>query len=143
MSERIGLRSAKGSSTSGYVQKSLAHQGDRADLDGTGKVKFKNFELRKAVEKKKLKAESGDGGNQKQREATVLGKVLLDHERKREIELRVSELRDELEEGQEEHPDTWTDARIDQECEKLREQLNEDQRLTKRYAEAYKPRDKR
>lgn len=134
MSDRIGLRSAKGSSTSGYVQKSLAYHGDRADRDGTRGVKLKNYELRKVEKKKTTKHNVANPQKHK---------ALLDHERKREIEVRVSELRDELEDKQDTDPQTWTDEKIDKECEKLRVQLTEEQETAKRYAEAYKPRDKR
>ncbi|KAL3233906.1 Pre-mRNA-splicing factor CWC21 [Nakaseomyces bracarensis] len=145
MSDRIGLKSAKGSSTSGYVQRSLAHTGDRADRDGTASVRLKNYELRKAVNKKKHKEASGVGagadGHGKQ--STLLGKALLDHERKREIEVRVSELLDELEGKQDEDPEKWTDEAIEQECKLLRDRLTKEQQEQKRYAETYTPRNKR
>ncbi|KAI0392926.1 pre-mRNA splicing factor CWC21 [Xylariaceae sp. FL0594] len=98
MSDNVGLSTPRGSGTSGYVQRNLAHMRprDRAapypqprDLDSL---------------------------RHRQR---LPDKGILEHDRKREIEVRVFELRDKLEdEGLEEEE-------IDRRCDLLRKELKD------------------
>ena len=137
MGRGVGLQSAKGSSTSGYVQISLAHD-NRDDKTGIVRLKNKNYELRKVTKRSqkvdKPANESKDNG---------LKKVLVEHDKRREIEVQVSELRDSLEDKQDRNPDEWPDKRIDEECEKLRSTLLADLQEKEKYQKAYTPRSKR
>ena len=74
MSDNVGLSTPRGSGTSGYVQKNLAFQRPR-DLS--------------APYPKNL-----DSLRHRQRQPD---KGLLEHDRKREVEVKVFELRDQLE----------------------------------------------
>lgn len=95
----IGLKSAKGSSTSGHIQRSLA----------SASKYNQNFNKRKGRVTRERK------------EPTGRDHKLLDHLGKREIEVRVSEYRDELEDGSDDE-DT-----IDRKCEELRNELRSTQ----------------
>lgn len=75
MSSNVGLTTPRGSGTSGYVQRNLAHLRPRDD-----------------------KPYSKDSGSLPSHRARQPDREILDHERKRAIELRVFELRDRLEE---------------------------------------------
>jgi|SRR5687768_6577042 hypothetical protein len=75
MSDNVGLSTPRGSGTSGYVQKNLAHMRPRDRI---------------APYPKDL-----DSMRHKQRQPD---KGILDHERKREVEVKVFDLRDKLEE---------------------------------------------
>lgn len=75
MSDNVGLSTPRGSGTSGYVQKNLAHMRPRDHI---------------APYPKDL-----DNMRHKQRQPD---KGILDHERKREVEVKVFDLRDKLEE---------------------------------------------
>ncbi|ABN65061.1 RNA splicing factor [Scheffersomyces stipitis CBS 6054] len=84
----IGLGSARGSGTSGYVQQSLAKDEDL-------KVKATHYEKRKVEKKKKRNLER----ESKNRHYRIEAKMeIIDHNRNREVELKCIELRDELEE---------------------------------------------
>lgn len=74
MSDNVGLSTPRGSGTSGYVQRNLAHIRPRDSA---------------APYPKDL-----DSLRHRQRQPD---KGILEHERKREIEVKVFELRDELE----------------------------------------------
>ncbi|CCE26696.1 RNA-splicing factor [Claviceps aff. purpurea] len=94
MSENVGLSTPRGSGTSGYVQRNLAHLRPRdhgapypTDLDSL---------------------------RHKQRQPD---KAILEHDRKRQIEVKVFELRDQLEEEE------IDDDEIDKRCDDLREKL--------------------
>ncbi|GAW23958.1 hypothetical protein ANO14919_135360 [Xylariales sp. No.14919] len=98
MSDNVGLSTPRGSGTSGYVQRNLAHMRPR-DRD------------RAAPYPRDL-----DHLKHRQRQPD---KGILEHDRKREVEVKVFELRDQLEdEGVEEHE-------IDRRCDALRKELQE------------------
>ncbi|RFU32213.1 hypothetical protein B7463_g4126, partial [Scytalidium lignicola] len=96
MSSNVGLSTPRGSGTSGYVQRNLAH------LKPRDKV-----------------APYGDLDSFKHRQRNP-DKEILEHDRKREVEVKVFELRDKLEdEGVDEEE-------IEQKCDALREKLLKD-----------------
>ncbi|KAI1125222.1 cwf21-domain-containing protein [Nemania abortiva] len=98
MSDNVGLSTPRGSGTSGYVQRNLAHMKPR-DRD------------RAAPYPRDL-----DHLKHRQRQPD---KGILEHDRKREVEVKVFELRDQLEdEGVEEDE-------IDRRCDALRKELRE------------------
>lgn len=74
MSSNVGLTTPRGSGTSGYVQRNLAHLKPRDN--------FKPY--------------STDYDSLKHRQRQP-DKEILDHDRKRDVELKVFELRDRLE----------------------------------------------
>jgi hypothetical protein len=76
MSDNVGLPTPRGSGTSGYVQRNLAHQKPR-DMAAP------------------YLPRDADSLRHRQRQPD---KGLLEHDRKREVEVRVFELRDKLEE---------------------------------------------
>lgn len=92
----IGLSTARGSGTNGYIQKNTTR---------VSESKYKRRQENKRQSEKVAKL------------VTVKDKSLVDRERRREIELRVSELRDELE-------DQDMDGElIDEKCDQLRQEL--------------------
>ncbi|KAI1423590.1 cwf21-domain-containing protein [Xylaria sp. FL1777] len=98
MSDNVGLSTPRGSGTSGYVQRNLAHMKPR-DRD------------RAAPYPRDL-----DHLKHRQRQPD---KGILEHDRKREVEVKVFELRDQLEdEGVDEDE-------IDRRCDELRKELRE------------------
>ncbi|SCU92845.1 LAMI_0E12288g1_1 [Lachancea mirantina] len=112
----IGLRSAKGSSTSGHIQQSLAFNENRKGV--------KNFLNR--VEKKKPRQ------TVRQKDQSI-----INHMEKREIELRVSEHRDMLEE------EGLDDPTIEARCEEFRKKIAtvvEKERADEKTRNAYKSR---
>jgi hypothetical protein len=80
MSSNVGLSTPRGSGTSGYVQRNSALLKTRDNNSGSG-----SYAQRDAVEDFKLRQRQPDAG-------------IIEHERKREVEVRVFELRDRLEE---------------------------------------------
>ncbi|KAG6016395.1 RNA-splicing factor [Claviceps pusilla] len=94
MSENVGLSTPRGSGTSGYVQRNLAHLKPRDHA---------------APYPKDL-----DSLRHKQRQPD---KGILEHDRKRQIEVKVFELRDQLEEEE------IDDDEIDKRCDDLRDKL--------------------
>ncbi|KAB8349481.1 hypothetical protein FH972_023508 [Carpinus fangiana] len=94
MSENVGLSTPRGSGTSGYVTKNLSH-----------------LKPRRAGE-----PYSRDREELKHRQRQP-DKELLEHNRKREIEVKVFELRDKLEE------DGKDEDEIDDECDAFRKKL--------------------
>ncbi|KAG5975771.1 RNA-splicing factor [Claviceps cyperi] len=94
MSENVGLSTPRGSGTSGYVQRNLAHLRPRDH----GAPYPKDL----------------DSLRHKQR---LPDKAILEHDRKRQIEVKVFELRDQLEEEE------IDDDEIDKRCDDLREKL--------------------
>ncbi|KAK9782007.1 putative Pre-mRNA-splicing factor CWC21 [Seiridium cardinale] len=96
MSDNVGLSTPRGSGTSGYVQRNLAHMRPRD---------------RAAPYPKDF-----DSMRHKQRQPD---KGILEHERKREVEVKVFELRDRLEDEGVDEDD------IDAQCDKLRKELLE------------------
>ncbi|KAL2016241.1 hypothetical protein VTK56DRAFT_4046 [Thermocarpiscus australiensis] len=97
MSDNVGLPTPRGSGTSGYIQRNLAHMKPR-DLAAP----YHN------------KPRDPDSLRHKPRQPD---KGLLEHDRKREVEVKVFELRDRLEEeGVEEEE-------IESRCDELRKKL--------------------
>ena len=74
MSDNVGLTTPRGSGTSGYVQKNLSHFRPRDRAKPYNIDDFQRYKQRKP-----------DAG-------------MLEHERRRKIEVKVFELRDQLEE---------------------------------------------
>ncbi|KAI1397205.1 cwf21-domain-containing protein [Hypoxylon fuscum] len=97
MSDNVGLSTPRGSGTSGYVQRNLAHLRPR---DRAAPYNTKDL----------------DSFKHRQRQPD---KEILEHDRKREVEVKVFELRDQLEdEGVDEEE-------IDKRCDALRKELQE------------------
>ncbi|KAK6193098.1 hypothetical protein LQW54_012802 [Pestalotiopsis sp. IQ-011] len=94
MSDNVGLSTPRGSGTSGYVQRNLAHLRPRD---------------RAAPYPKDF-----DSMRHRQRQPD---KGILEHERKREVEVKVFELRDRLED------EGIDEDEIDSQCDKLRKEL--------------------
>lgn len=99
----IGLSSAKGSSTSGYVQQSLA-------INSRRNVNANNSQERDSRSNRKDNIVQQDEN-------------IKSHKAKREIEVLISEYRDRLEEEAEENEEL-TDDVIDSKCEIYRKSLN-------------------
>ncbi|KAI0199585.1 cwf21-domain-containing protein [Astrocystis sublimbata] len=96
MSDNVGLSTPRGSGTSGYVQRNLAHMKPR-DRD-------RGAPYPRDLDHLKHRQRMPDKG-------------ILEHDRKREVEVKVFELRDQLEdEGVEEDE-------IDSRCDELRKEL--------------------
>ena len=98
MSSNVGLSTPRGSGTSGYVQSNKAH------LKPRDRVKPYPTEV--------------DSIKHRQRQPD---KEILEHDRKREIEVKVFELRDKLEE------DGVDEDEIDDQCDALRKKLETEQ----------------
>ncbi|KAJ6783660.1 hypothetical protein PWT90_06730 [Aphanocladium album] len=94
MSENVGLSTPRGSGTSGYVQRNLAHMRPRDRAAPYPK--------------------NTDSLPHKQRQPD---KEILEHDRKREIEVKVFELRDKLEDEEVDEDE------IDKQCDELRQKL--------------------
>ncbi|KAJ2904250.1 hypothetical protein MKZ38_008461 [Zalerion maritima] len=94
MSDNVGLSTPRGSGTSGYVQRNLAHLRPR--------------------DKTTPYPKDTDNLHHKQREPD---KKILEHDRKREVEVKVFELRDKLEEEEVEEEE------IESRCDALRQKL--------------------
>lgn len=103
MSDNVGLSTPRGSGTSGYVQRNLAHQRPRDHAAPYAPRDSSTLSERQHQQKKP------DQG-------------LLEHDRKREIEVKVFDLRDQLEEEGELDEDE-----IDARCNSLRKKLVEEQ----------------
>ncbi|KAI1326085.1 cwf21-domain-containing protein [Xylariaceae sp. FL0255] len=96
MSDNVGLTTPRGSGTSGYVQRNLAHM----------KPRDRPAPYSRDVDHLKHRQRQPD-------------KAILEHDRKREVEVKVFELRDQLEdEGVDEDE-------IDRRCDELRKELRE------------------
>ncbi|PHH91834.1 hypothetical protein CDD83_10084 [Cordyceps sp. RAO-2017] len=95
MSDNVGLSTPRGSGTSGYVQRNLAHM----------KPRDYGAPYPKDLDTLRHKQRQPDKG-------------ILEHERKRQIEVRVFELRDQLEEEEVEEEE------IDRRCDELRKKLS-------------------
>lgn len=100
MSSNVGLTTPRGSGTSGYVQRNLSLLKPRAT--GFGQPYPPN----------------GSDSAPKQRKPD---QNILQHDRLREIEVKVLELQDELEDAGE-----LEDEEIEEKCENLRKELTED-----------------
>ncbi|KAL9052464.1 MAG: hypothetical protein Q9162_005376 [Coniocarpon cinnabarinum] len=115
MSSNVGLATPRGSGTSGYVQRNLSHPKPRSkpypSLD----------DLHNDAKAPKHKPRQPDA-------------EILAHDRKRQIEVKVLELRDALEEKGELDEDAIDDA-----CEQLREKLGkEEEKIGKKDARGLK-----
>ncbi|EMR67790.1 putative pre-mrna-splicing factor cwc21 protein [Eutypa lata UCREL1] len=95
MSDNVGLSTPRGSGTSGYVQRNLAHMRPR---DRAAPYPPKDF----------------DSLKHRQRQPD---REILEHDRKREVEVKVFELRDQLED------EGIDEDEIDTRCDALREVL--------------------
>ncbi|KAI1094742.1 cwf21-domain-containing protein [Rostrohypoxylon terebratum] len=95
MSDNVGLSTPRGSGTSGYVQRNLAHLKPR---DRPAPYNTKDFDAMK----------------HRQRQPD---KDILEHDRKREVEIKVLELRDKLED------EGCTEEEMDKQCDELRKKL--------------------
>ncbi|XXG96507.1 hypothetical protein Hte_002790 [Hypoxylon texense] len=94
MSDNVGLSTPRGSGTSGYVQRNLAQLKPR---DRASPYNIKDFDLK-----------------HRQRQPD---KEILEHDRKREVEVKVFELRDRLEDEE------VDEEEIDKQCDALRKEL--------------------
>ncbi|QLG71783.1 hypothetical protein HG535_0C01320 [Zygotorulaspora mrakii] len=129
----IGLKSAKGSATSGHIQKSLA------DNDST---KNKNYHARQRAKDKlknvgKGKLADNDSEPIKRYVPLEARRKIIKHLSKREIEVQVSELRDTLEDSNEDH------QVIEKRCEELRTELLQEWEARQRLDKLYTSRAKR
>ncbi|WVQ71932.1 hypothetical protein IAR50_001474 [Cryptococcus sp. DSM 104548] len=97
----VGLQTARGSGTNGYVTKNSAHLRVR---DGPPGGPFGGFNRDDDTHKAPIYRAPDQG--------------ILEHERKRRIEVKVMELRDELEEAGKDEDE------IDEECDQLRKKLS-------------------
>lgn len=118
----IGLKSAKGSSTSGYIQRNISD----AKAEKIGESKGKHFYARRLSEKRQEKIEK-----QKKFADLSIDKDIVDHETKREIEVKVMEYRDKMEA---EHSD-MEDEEIDELVEKYRIKLHRERQKRPRNRE--------
>ncbi|CAH6723329.1 pre-mRNA-splicing factor Cwc21p [[Candida] jaroonii] len=108
----IGLRTARGSGTSGHVQNNLASISDE--------VKYEEF-----IMAKKRKVEMAGKDEVKGEFEKENKKILLDHKSMRQIELQCMELRVELEEA--DVGDEEIENRVELLRRDLKEQLHEDE----------------
>lgn len=123
----IGLPSAKGSSTSGHIQRSLASNEDR------DKNRGKDY-LKRQAEAKKLKNQGGVNRVKKINITNSDNANAVKRYSLREIELRVSELRDSLEDKMDASSDNeLTPEDIDKQCQQLRERLKKEHRTRTAY----------
>lgn len=114
----IGLPSAKGSSTSGHIQRSLASNNERDNIKKKGYLLRQKKTQKKAVKKVEHHSETA--------EQTKRNNL-------RDIELQVSELRDKLEDEMDDDNETITQEVIDDKCQKLRERLLNDMKVRTAY----------
>ncbi|OJJ04696.1 hypothetical protein ASPVEDRAFT_44233 [Aspergillus versicolor CBS 583.65] len=114
MSSNVGLSTPRGSGTSGYVQKNHAF------------LRPRNFGSGAPYPPPSGGPEGGSGFKQRQPDQAI-----LEHEQKREIEVKVLEERERLEDANErieegkgeEGEKTLSEEEIDEICEELRERL--------------------
>lgn len=121
----IGLKSAKGSSTSGHVQRSLASN-NRRRLQGSQQQRQQGQNA--------IKKASHDKANR----PLAVQKQMETHMEKREIEVQVSELRDRLEEDE-----SLPEDQIDKRCEALRAKLTSEWQEQQRVSSLYTSRKAR
>lgn len=126
----IGLKSAKGSSTSGHIQRSLASK------DEGNEIKLKNYEARKR-EKSRESNRSNEGIRKTRKPLVENQKKIISHLNKRQIEVSVSELRDKLED------DDIEEETIEKRCDELRKALIEQWETERRISNVYRSRAER
>ncbi|CAL9737231.1 pre-mRNA-splicing factor Cwc21p [Monosporozyma servazzii] len=139
----IGLKSAKGSSTSGHVQRSLASDNEKTSL--------LNYKARKQQQHKKDVKGRSDHRIKKfsplnrdgNKDVVGVHHSLVKHLSKRDIELQVSELRDHLEDDRDDGKIEITNEDIDKKCNALREKLNKEAKEKERLSNLYKSRKQR
>lgn len=100
MSDNVGLSTPRGSGTSGYVQRNLAHIRPR-----DSGAPYPPRDSSSSFDSPKHKPRQPDKG-------------ILEHDRKRAVEVKVLELRDELEDAGD-----LGDDEIDERCDALRKKL--------------------
>ena len=100
MSDNVGLSTPRGSGTSGYVQRNLANYRPRDNYQ------------------QQQQQQSRDSLAQQMHRQRQPDQGLLEHDRKREVEVKVFELRDKLEEQGDVDDDD-----IDRQCDELRARL--------------------
>lgn len=103
----IGLKSAKGSSTSGHIQRNISC----VKKERKGQSEGKQFLERQLIKQRDDKTEK-----QRHKSSTLLiEKDLDEHEKRRQIEVKVAKYRDQLEEEVEEGNEEETDeGKIDE-----------------------------
>ncbi|CAI4057802.1 hypothetical protein SUVZ_02G5870 [Saccharomyces uvarum] len=119
----IGLKSAKGSSTSGHVQRSLASNTDRRRAQGSQRQR--DNAINKAIHSRANKP-------------LTVQKEMSTHMEKREIEVQVSELRDRLEDDE-----SLSDEQINEQCQTLRTKLTSEWQEQQRVSSLYTSRKAR
>lgn len=102
MSDNVGLSTPRGSGTSGYVQRNLAHIRPRDS----------------GAPYPPPRDSSGPGADIPRHRQRQPDRGILEHDRKRAVEVKVLELRDELEDAGE-----LGDDEIDERCDALRKKL--------------------
>ncbi|GMF54057.1 unnamed protein product [[Candida] boidinii] len=120
----IGLKSARGSGTNGYVQRNLSNIKEKYDTDGAQNKQYQRRKQLKSYSDKKY-----DKNDKLIRSSNSLKLELYDHQMKRELELKVMEYRDKLEDEFEEEgsDDTEdTDLIIEKLVKEYREKLIKD-----------------
>ncbi|OBA14537.1 uncharacterized protein OGAPODRAFT_43800, partial [Ogataea polymorpha] len=100
----IGLSTARGSGTNGYVQRNLSNLHGNARIDESGGKQYLRRQLRQKNERKQVAT-------------TVRDRDIDLHERKRQLEIKVMEYREKLED------DGLEDSEIDKKVEEYRERL--------------------
>ncbi|RAK79710.1 U2-type spliceosomal complex subunit CWC21 [Aspergillus fijiensis CBS 313.89] len=122
MSSNVGLSTPRGSGTSGYVQRNAAFIKPRSTGYGQPYPPVSG-----------ANSAAGAGGGFKQR---VPDRQILEHDRRRAVEVKVMELREELEEENER-----LEEDIEERCQRLRERLLRELEEEERRAAARKERD--
>ncbi|CCH62617.1 hypothetical protein TBLA_0H03360 [Henningerozyma blattae CBS 6284] len=117
----VGLKTAKGSSTSGHIQRSLAHN----------EYNNKNYTKRAQEAKQKPKTRAVV-------KPSIKDAKLKIHQDKRSIQLQVSEYRDHLEDSTD-----LTDQDIDHKCQLFKEKLQNEHKELKRVESLYTSRKER
>ncbi|AMD20769.1 HDR026Cp [Eremothecium sinecaudum] len=121
----IGLKTAKGSSTSGYVVKSLADNNEKRDAKNYQSRQYRNTKEQTSVGTKVTNVRNVDNS-------------ISQRNSKREVEVKVSELRDRLEDEGNDDEDV-----IDVKCNELRSKLLSQMNESQQISNAYIPRSQR
>lgn len=127
----IGLKSAKGSSTSGHIQRSLAYS------DEGSQSKLKNYTARRKDKFKDSRSRLNEGVRKSPKDILGSQEAMVKHLGRRQVEVAVSELRDELEE------DEVDESVINERCDKLRKKLLNELETERRVSGVYKTRSER
>ncbi|CCD24186.1 U2-type spliceosomal complex subunit CWC21 NDAI_0C05270 [Naumovozyma dairenensis CBS 421] len=145
----IGLKSAKGSSTSGHIQRSLAHNNNNRRRNENQNQITKNTRNQGPTTTRPNRIKTIDKiiklDNLEQQHISKLAAPkqqrysVLSHLNKRKIELQVSELRDKLEDDD---PNLPKDVIVEK-CNKLRIELIKEQEISDRLKNVYTSRKDR